>query len=144
MSMVRSDWFSALASRSVCLCTCRYTSRACMPTAHNTNIAAAKNSRLSIVARHFSRVDSLTLFTPRHDGRRRRLVGDDTLDHNRCAVVRCDEPQVSRGEPLDSLRRLERLDLQPEMPVDRLLVAALLLHLLEPVSVLQKLDPLPP
>ncbi len=54
-----------------------------------------------------------------------------TLDDDRCPGFWCDEMKVARRQPLDALRRLERLDLEPEMPVDRLFVAALLLHLLE-------------
>ena len=44
---------------------------------------------------------------------------------------------------LDPRRRLERLDLEPQVPVHRLLGGALLLHLLEPIAVAEQLEVLP-
>src|SRR6186997_268240 len=117
-----------------------------MLTAHSTNITAAGRSRPWIVARHLSWVGSLTALLPDSgdDRRRRRFAGHHALDHDRGARIRRHEVQVRRREPLDALRRLERFDLQPQMAVRRLLVTALLLHLLEAVAVLQELDALPP
>ena len=44
---------------------------------------------------------------------------------------------------LDPLRRFQRFDLEPQMPVDFFFVAALFLHLLHAIAVLQQLDALP-
>ena len=54
-----------------------------------------------------------------------------------------DHVQPARRHPLDPRRRAQRLDLEPQVPVDRLFAGALLLHLLEPIAVAQQLEVLP-
>src|SRR5262245_16983175 len=117
-----------------------------MPAAQSTKIAALTMSRARIVPRQLSDLGSLTVLLQRlRDHRcRRRFRRHDALDDDRCAGLRGDELQPSKGQRLDPLRRLERLDLEAEVAVDLFLVAASLLHLFEAVAVLQKLDALPP
>src|SRR5215213_6097744 len=117
-----------------------------MPVAHRTNSAAAKNSRLRTVVRQLSEVGSLNWFLPgpRDHRRRRRLGWNDPFDDDGSARLGRHQVQLLRREKFNALGRPQRFNLEPQVTIDFLLLAALLLHLLDPIAVLQELDALPP
>ena len=69
--------------------------------------------------------------------------GTDALDDDGGACCRRHQMKAPGRERLDALRRPQRFDLEPQVPVDFLLLAALRLHLLEAIPMLQQLDALP-
>src|SRR5207244_12267693 len=120
--------------------------RASMLVAHSTRSAAATNSRRRSTTRQLADWDSLTefLLCRRHNRRRRRFRRHDPLDDHRRARRGSHQMKALGGEGFNACRRLQRFNLELEMPVDFFFLGALLLHLLDAVPVLQKLDALPP
>src|SRR4051812_40938505 len=100
-----------------------------MPVAHRTNSSAAKKSRRRIVARQLSEVGSLNWFLPGPGNHRcgRRLRWNDALDDHGSACLRRHQVQLLRREKFDTLRRLQRFDLESEVTIDFLFLPALLL-----------------
>src|SRR5687767_8292009 len=116
-----------------------------MPAAHSMKITAPTRSRLRNVARQLSEIGSLTSLLQGLCNNRRggRLRWHDALDDDGSTCLRCDKLQAVDRHLLDALRRSQRFDLEAQMPVDFFFVAALLLHLLHAIAVLQQLYPLP-
>src|SRR5687768_5701643 len=113
-----------------------------MPAAHSIKIVAPTKSRLRSETRQLSKVVSLTslLQCLRYDRRRRSLRRHNTLDDDRGARRRCNKLQAIDRHLLDALWRSQRFDFESQMPVDFFFVAALLLHLLGAIAMLQQLD----
>src|SRR4051812_29101 len=72
-----------------------------------------------------------------------RFRWDNSLDDNGRAGLRRDQMEPLSSERFNALRRLQRFDFEAQVTIDLLLVAPLFLHLLDAITMLQELHPLP-